>query len=74
MLPGAKGSRNLTIISDMRGAGDAAATANAAAGKSQAGGADTLPVSAVAKDEVALKKRRASEGPAEAAQKRCVAP
>ncbi|KAK9862953.1 hypothetical protein WJX84_003203 [Apatococcus fuscideae] len=51
-------------------AGDAAAAANAAAGKSQAGGADTLPVPVVAKDEIALKKRRASEDPAEAAQKR----
>ena len=60
-------------MSDSRPAGDAAVAANAAAGKSQAGGAGTLPVSAVAKDEVALKKRRASEDPAEAAQKRCVA-
>ncbi|KAK9864648.1 hypothetical protein WJX84_000910 [Apatococcus fuscideae] len=51
-------------------AGDAAEAANAAAGSSQAGGADTLPVGAVAKDEVALKKRRASADPAEAVQKR----
>ncbi|KAK9862952.1 hypothetical protein WJX84_003203 [Apatococcus fuscideae] len=60
-------------VSELEGSarqGDAAAAANAAAGKSQAGGADTLPVPVVAKDEIALKKRRASEDPAEAAQKR----
>ncbi len=51
--------------------GSAAGAANAAAGRSQPGGADTLPVGAVAKDEVALKKRRASADPAEdAIQKR----